>query len=165
MVAIPDIAQDHDGALAIEGHARSRALNWFMGGVLMAAAPGLWLVPGAAADPVLALIKLGLTVFFVLGGATFLLSARQAACPEVHLDGRHGVLRLLERDAHGRVQNAVEIGYDELSEVDFRDGMLIARDHHGQPVIEMPVEHAGDMDAVRAALGPAFRRDFVSQRA
>lgn len=146
-------------ALAIEGHAPSGVVSGFLGVTLLVAAGGLWLVPGASFDPALMLIKIGLSVFFGLGGTMFLLAARRAPHPEVELDARRGRMRVIERNERGRVTSSLTVSYDDLSEVDFRDGMLIARDHHGQPVVEMPVEHAGDMDDIRAALGPAFSRN------
>ena len=159
MVAMPDFLEiDETPRHAIEGHAASGALSGFLGVVLCVSALGLWLVPGASFDPVLMLMKMGLSVFFLIGGMMFLAGSNRDAHPEVELDPKRGVLRLLERNASGRVERSVDMSYDDLSEVDFRDGMLIARDHHGRAVVEMPVENAGDLDEIRAALGPAFSR-------
>lgn len=159
MVAIADLMQDGAGAkVVIEGHPASRALNGFIGVVLVLAALGLWLVPGSNWDAGMMLVKLGLSGFFLGGGMMFLLSVRRTVHPEVFLDSKRGRMRMLERDERGHVAREVEIDYDDLSEVDFRDGMLIARDHHGRPVLEMPVEQVGNLDEVRAALGPAFSR-------
>ena len=161
MVAITDTMQgEPQTGLSISGHAPSGALSGFLGATLIFASAGLWLIPGASFDPALVLVKLGLTLFFGLGGAMFLLAARRVQHPEVYLDGRRGILRLLQRDDRGHIESQIEVKYDDLSEVDLRDGMLIARDHHGQPVVEMPVENAGDLDEIRAALGPAFNRTF-----
>lgn len=143
---------------AIEGHATSGALAGFAGVVLCVAALGLWLVPGASFDPALMLIKLGLSIFFMIGGSICLSASRRDTHPEVELNPRRGILRIIERNARGRIESSVDVSYDDLSEVDFRDGMLIARDHHGQLVVEMPVENVGDLDEIRAALGPAFSR-------
>lgn len=159
MVAMPDFLEASESEnFAIEGHATSGVLSGFLGVVLCGVALGLWLVPGASFDPALMLIKLGLSIFFAIGGAMFLAASHRDSRPEVHLDCRRGILRLLQRNPRGRIESEVEVAYDDLSEVDFRDGMLIARDHHGRAVVEMPVENAGDMDEIRAALGPAFRR-------
>lgn len=159
MVAISESMQAEDQfGLSIAGHAPSGALSGFLGVSLMVAAVGLWLVPGAGHDPALVLIKLGVSLFLAMGGLNFLMTARRAEHPEVFLDGRRGVLRLQKRDAAGRVCERVDMAYDDLSEMDFRDGMLIARDHHGRAVVEMPVEDAGNLDEIRAALGPAFSR-------
>ena len=159
MVAMPDFLEiDESPRHAIEGHATSGALSSFLGVVLCVAALGLWLVPGANFDPALMLIKLGLSIFLLIGGLISLAASQRDTHPEVELDSRRGILRLLERNARGRIENTVELAYDDLSEIDFRDGMLIARDHHGRAVVEMPVENAGDLDEIRAALGPAFSR-------
>jgi hypothetical protein len=159
MVATTDTMTAQDlKALSIEGPARSGALSGFLGATLCVSSLGLWLVPGTSYDPALMMIKLGLSVFLLLGGLMFLMAARQEPHPEVILDGRRGMMRLIERDERGRVQSTMVVKYDDLSEVDFRDGMLIARDHHGKTVLEMPVENVGNLDNVRAALGPAFSR-------
>ena len=159
MVATSDFMEiSEDQGYAIEGHANSGAVASFLGVVFCVAALGLWLVPGASFDPTLMLIKLGLSIFFLIGGSMFLVASRSDTHPEIELDARRGILRIIERNAHGRIENSEEVSYDDLSEVDFRDGMLIARDHHGRPVVEMPVENAGDLEEIRAALGPAFSR-------
>lgn len=159
MVAMPDILNiDDSPELSIEGHATSAAISTFFGVVLCVAALGLWLVPGASFDPSLMLVKLGLSIFLMIGGSMFLAASRRDTHPEVHLDSRRGLLRVVERNQRGRVEDSFEIAYDDLSEIDFREGMLIARDHHGRSVVEVPVEDAGDLDEIRAALGPAFSR-------
>lgn len=160
MVAISDVMQEEQSRLAIAGHATSRVLSHFMGLVMCVSAFGLWIVPGSSYEPTTMLLKMGLTVFLLAGGSMFLVSARRAVHPEVHLDGRRGILRLRQRDERGTVIEETELSYDDLSEIDFRDGMLIARDHQGQSVVEMPVENVGDMEEIRAALGPAFSRSF-----
>lgn len=158
MVAISETRDaQHDPAIAIPGHATSGIMGAVGGAALLIAAIGLWLWPGASWDPLLMLVKLGLSLFLLCGGMMFLMAARRPSHPEVRLDARRGCLRLIERDA-GAVIREIEISYDDLSEVDLRDGMLIARDHHGQAVVAMPVEHSGDIDAIRAALGPGFAR-------
>jgi hypothetical protein len=159
MVAITDTMNaDEFQALSIEGPAKSGALSGFVGATLCVSALGLWLVPGATYDPAQMMIKLGLSVFLLLGGIMFMMAARQEPHPEVLLDGRRGMMRLIERDERGQVQSTTVVKYDDLSEVDFRDGMLVARDHHGRTVLEMPVETMENLDIVRAALGPAFSR-------
>lgn len=146
-----------DPALAISGHSTSGIIGWIGGGALLISGVGLWFWPGANWDPLLMLVKLGLSLFMLSGGLMFVLAACRPVHPEVRLDGRRGCLRLIERNA-GVIVREIEISYDDLSEVDFRNGMLIARDHHGRALVEMPVEHVGNMDAIRVALGPAFAR-------
>ncbi|MDQ2095263.1 hypothetical protein [Rhodalgimonas zhirmunskyi] len=159
MVAYTDVMEaEKSGKLSLAGHATSRALSHFMGIVMSVSAFGLWIVPGSSYDPQLMLLKMGVTLFLMIGGAMFLVAARKAHHPEVQLDPSRGILKLRHRDERGTVIGEDDISYDDLSEVDFRDGMLIARDHFGEIVVEMPVEAVGDLDQVRAALGPAFSR-------
>ena len=159
MAATSDFfAHDTSQNLAISGHPLSRILFGFAGVVLMAAAAGLWIVPGSSFDPSLALIKLGLSLFLALGGAALLQSARRTIHPEVLLDPSQGQMRVVERDESGQIHRDTTTSYEDLSEVDFRDGMLIARDHHGQAVVEIPLDRTGDFDEIRAALGPTFAR-------
>ncbi|KPP84570.1 MAG: hypothetical protein HLUCCO07_05580 [Rhodobacteraceae bacterium HLUCCO07] len=158
MAGISEMQSLHgDRGLAISGHSTSGVIGWIGGGALLIAAVGLWFWPGAIWDPLLMLVKLGLSLFLACGGLMFVMAACRPVNPEVWLDGRRRCLRLIRREA-GVVVREVEISYDNLSDVDFRDGMLIARDHHGRTLVEMPVERAANTDAIRAELGAAFAR-------
>lgn len=53
-----------------------RAISGGFGCLLMFAAAALWLLPGANWSADLVTVKLGLTGFFLLGGLSFLQSAR-----------------------------------------------------------------------------------------
>ncbi|PIE13455.1 MAG: hypothetical protein CSA70_06125 [Rhodobacterales bacterium] len=148
--------EETHGKLAIEGRPMSRVLPGFGGVVLLLAAAGLWVVPGSNWDSALMLIKLGLSLFLVLSGLALLQSAAYTIQPEVELDPRRGYLSLIERDHSGTVKRRTRLSYDDLSEVDFRDGLMIARNQQGQSVVEMPLESVDNLGEIRAALGPAF---------
>ncbi|MFZ7093365.1 hypothetical protein [Primorskyibacter sp. 2E233] len=49
----------------------------FIGSTLCISAFGLWLVPGTAEMPGISLMKVGLSVFMLIGGMCFLVMARQ----------------------------------------------------------------------------------------
>lgn len=159
MVAMSNVMeQNATPNLAISGRPLSRIFTGFCGFVLTITAAGMWLVPGSNWDSALMLIKLGLTSFLLLGGIMLMQSARRTLVPEVHLDPRGSRLILIERDDRGQVQREIKLSYDDLSEIDFRDNMLIARDHHGQTIVQMPLDNVDNLDEIRAALGPAFSR-------
>jgi len=151
------------GSASGEAHALKalpplRLFHVFAGSVLLMAALGLWAVPGSTWNQSAQLMKLFLTVSASLAGLALIAPMRRSY-PEVTLDPRSERLHVIERNDFGRVSKTVTYRYDELSEVDVRDGVFIARDHHGRAVVELPLGvEVEALDALRAALGPSFAR-------
>ena len=66
---------------------------------------------------------------------------------------------MIERNDFGRISKKETCAYNDLSEVDVRDGIFVARDHQGRAVVEIPLgAQVEALDALRAALGPSFAR-------
>lgn len=146
------------GIIEVSGLPISRIFSGFAGVVLLLAAAGMWLVPSAEGDGAMQIMKMGVTILFAGAGAMLLSHARQNLLPEVLLDPVRGRLVVSLCDARGVARERIEYSYDELSDVDFRGRMLIATDHHGRNVIELPLERVDNIDELRAALGPEFAR-------
>lgn len=135
-----------------------RLFHVFAGSVLLITALGLWAVPGSDWNKVAQLAKLFMTATAVIAGVALILPSRRRF-PEVQLDPRAERLEVVERSDLGRIMRRETYTYDELSEVDVRDGVFIARDHQGRSVVELPLDLRGDeIDTLRAALGPSFAR-------
>lgn len=135
-----------------------RLFHVFAGMVLVLAAIGLWAVPANSWDQGAQLLKLFMTALCLLGGISLLIPLHRRY-PEVQLDPRAGRLEVVDRSDFGRVSRRDVYNYDDLSEIDVRDGIFIARDHQGRTVVELPLSHRIDeVDALRAALGPSFAR-------
>ena len=135
-----------------------RLFNVFAGAVLLLAAVGLWAMPGAIWDSGLMLFKLMITIALMASGFALMAPVRRRS-PEVQLDPRAERLEVVMRNEFGRVVRSTSYAYDELSEIDVRDGVFIARDHQGRSVVELPLgQQVEKMDKLRAALGPSFAR-------
>jgi len=139
-----------------------RLFHVFAGSVLLIAALGLWAVPGStwkkAQLMTAQLMKLFMTATAILAGLALIAPLRRSY-PEVTLDPRSECLEVIERNDFGRISKKETYAYDDLSEVDVRDGIFVARDHQGRAVVEIPLgAQVEALDALRAALGPSFAR-------
>ena len=135
-----------------------RLFNVFAGSVLLLAAFGLWAMPGAIWDSSLMLFKLMITIALMASGFALMAPVRRRT-PEVQLDPRSERLEVVMRNEFGRVVRSTSYDYKELSEIDVRGGVFIARDHQGRTVVELPLgEQVEQMDTLRKALGPSFAR-------
>ncbi len=149
--------------VAFEKHAMTalppmRLFNVFGGSVLLLAAVGLWAMPGALWDSGLMLFKLMITIALMASGFALMAPVRRRM-PEVQLDPRAKRLEVVMRNEFGRIVRSTSYDYDDLSEIDVRDGVFVARDHQGRSVVELPLgQKVEEMDALRAALGPSFAR-------
>lgn len=129
---------------------RQRALGWaetrlgpgllrFAGASLVLAAVGLWITPGAGADPELALLKLGTSILFACLGLVFLDTGKSTGTDEFHIDDTLREVRHILRGPDGIARLQARYGFDDLSDVQVIDNMLLAHDHAGQIVLHRPV--------------------------
>ena len=103
-------------------------------------------------------MKLFMTATAILAGLALIAPLRRSY-PEVTLDPRSECLEVIERNDFGHISKKETYAYDDLSEVDVRDGIFVARDHQGRAVVEIPLgAQVEALDALRAALGPSFAR-------
>ncbi|MBU2982562.1 hypothetical protein KO498_12150 [Lentibacter algarum] len=143
---------------SVEALPPTRLFNVFAGAVLLLAALGLWAMPGAVWDNGLMLFKLMITIALMASGFAMIAPVRRRI-PEVNLDPRSERLEVVVRNEFGRVVRSQVYEYKDLSEIDVRGGVFIARDHQGRSVVELPLgKRAREMDSLRSALGPSFAR-------
>ena len=146
------------GTHSLEALPPLRLFHFFAGLVLILAAVGLWVFPVNGWDQGAQLLKLFLATVSLLGGISLLIPLHRRY-PEVQLDPRAERLEVVERSDFGRIARREVFNYSDLSEVDVRDGVFIARDHQGRTVVELPLSYRVDeVDKLRAALGPSFAR-------
>lgn len=157
--AIPQTcAEVSAGRQALQARPPLRLFHVFAGSVLLIAAVGLWAVPGSSWDQAAQLIKLFMTATAIVAGLALIAPMRRSF-PEVTLDPRTERLEVVVRNDFGRISQKQVFSYDDLSEVDVRDGVFIARDHQGRVVVELPLgAQVAELDLLRAALGPSFAR-------
>lgn len=149
---------DVEGMHSLEALPPLRLFHVFAGAVLVIAAFGIWLVPGQSWNEGAKLVKVFMSAASLIVGFSFLIPMHRRY-PEVQLDPRAERLDVIERNDFGRISSSKSYDYADLSEVDVRDGIFIAKDHQGRTVVELPLTRRVDeIEALRAALGPSFSR-------
>lgn len=118
--------------------------------VLVLAALGMWLVPGAADDGAEALVRLVISLLFLGIGISLWGVGRPRFDEEFHLDVDN--LRLTHvlrgRDGIARLQEQIAL---DLLELD--DGVLLARQAKSRKILSLPVAEGLDAGAVQLLSG------------
>ncbi len=152
-------ASEHVGdTIAQPGNASTeyqmrRALRYFIGGTLVLASLGIWVVSSVPGDVAMLLIKLVFSVTILCFGLVFLIPRQADDRPsEIQFDPETRQIRVIGpcRDADKPLVTVHDI--DELAEVSLHESVLTARDAEGQVVIAL---HVADQDT-QAALHRAL---------
>jgi len=133
------------------------ALLRFTGTVLVLSGPGLWLLPGATADPALMLYKLGASVFFIFCGAALILRNKTLAQPEIYFDPIRREMRILHKTDRGRPVTVLRRSYDTLGAAKITGGQLEIWDMDGSILLNIPLADASAGDALRNQLAELVR--------
>lgn len=133
------------------GGSVSAMLLRLLGGCMVLASIGIWLAPEAGADPQLALVRMGITVFLMFLGLCLLLQRETADQPEFQFDARRGEMRIEEIRADGRPVVVMRRSYRSLGAARFSDKTLQIIEANGTILLELPLE------------GRATRRLLMSQ--
>ena len=112
-----------------------------LGGCMVLASTGLWLVDGAGDDPQLALIRIGASVMLLFFGLVMMLLNDPAAQPEVEFDIAAGELRILET-ARRSSKLVARHSFASLAGVQFSSGALTVYDRQGNVVVGVPLADA-----------------------
>jgi len=145
MVAFPDDPfsriNDHVPALGYKpGSALRHAVLMCLGAAFLMAAMGLWMMPGAAGDPAMQLIRLMISGVAVVAGLACLASMDPARNdPEIQIDPARGQLRLIDRDAKGAPRVAAFHELDTLQDAVLENGFFSVRDARGRELVSMRV--------------------------
>ncbi|MEL7126030.1 MAG: hypothetical protein AAF822_10870 [Pseudomonadota bacterium] len=163
MVATTDMmfseTVDHRGVFAAVrtvdgGRWLGRVARRFGGVVLVLAALGLWLQPGAAFDQDVMLFKLALSAFMGLAGFALIRSGRPERTVEVEVDLERDVLRLV-RPAATPLSRPVLVhrcAFSNLGAVDVVSHMVRMWDRNGQLLAEVPLADPETRYALLCAL-------------
>ncbi|SDN35136.1 hypothetical protein SAMN05216196_101240 [Lutimaribacter pacificus] len=156
MVAMPDRSETRLPRAQVQADCRfcsaiSAAMR-FGGAVLVLAAVGIWLVPVVTGDGIMVLMKLLVSVFFACVGMVLLDWGRAGAMDEIHLDTGSRQLTHIRRQYDGIPRVRARFGFDELSDIRLRDGMLTVIGNSGAVLVQLPVERVENLDKIRAGL-------------
>ncbi len=89
----------------------------FMGSILLLAAAGLWLLPNASQGSDIMVMKLGITVLFLMVGAVLVWSARKGFNDELQVDLVRKELRMGQRNMAGDCRLVAMLDFSEVGSV------------------------------------------------
>lgn len=112
----------------------------------------MWVLPGSQMDSDLMLIKLGLSLTFLLSGLTMLMIHHIDNRPDAYFDPVRREVRVLRKDKRGRPQSIMRRGYDSLGSARFRDRLVEIFDVDGSLLMRLPVDNHEVRHALRAQL-------------
>ncbi|MEX0301915.1 MAG: hypothetical protein AB3N24_05780 [Leisingera sp.] len=128
-----------------------------LGAAMILSSTGLWLVPGAGADPEMNLIRFGISVAFLLAGLVLMTAHEPGNQPEACFDPVRRELRVLQRDSRGRPRTVLRRSYDTLGGARLTASTVQMFEGDGSLLIELPVGSAAMRSHLRDQLSGAVR--------
>lgn len=122
------------------------------GTALVLGAGMMWVVPGGEVGPDILLIKLGLSVTFLLCGLAMLMIHHVDNRPDAYFDPIRNEVRVLRKDKRGRPQAVLRRSYDTLGCARFSDRVVEIFDVDGTLLMRLPVDDHDVRHALRAQL-------------
>ncbi|UWQ85109.1 hypothetical protein K3726_07870 [Leisingera caerulea] len=168
---IPPQGPGVSGAAAFGAAARAAPLslqleaNWklrlillrLLGAAMILGSTGLWLVPGAGADPEMNLLRMGVSVAFLLAGLVLMTVHEPGSGPEACFDPVRRELRLLQRDGRGRPRTVLRRSYESLGAVRLTAASVQLYETDGSLLIELPLQTAAMRSQLRDQFSGAVR--------
>lgn len=129
------------------------ALLFRIAGTALVISSGMmWVMPGSQFGPDMLLIKLGLSLTFLLCGLAMLMIHHVDNRPDAYFDPIRSEVRVLQKDRRGRPQAVMRRQYDTLGCARFRDHMVEIFDVDGSLLMRLPVEDKEVRHALRSQL-------------
>ncbi|ABF63779.1 hypothetical protein [Ruegeria sp. TM1040] len=139
------------------GGSVSALLLRLLGGGMVLASTGLWLMPESGADPQMALIRIGVSVFLLFAGLCLLLQRDVKLPPEFHFDAQRNELRIEEMRSDGRPVVLMRRSYASLGAARFDGKVLQILETDGRLLAELPLEGRATRKLLLAQLRPHLR--------
>lgn len=112
----------------------------------------MWILPGSDMTADMALIKLSVSLFFLLCGLALLMIHHADNQPDAYFDPIRRELRVLQKNNRGRPQTVLRRSYDSLGSVRFNEHYLEIFDVDGTMLMRLPIESADIRHALRMQL-------------
>lgn len=119
-------------------HLRSIVMR-VVGAAMVLSSTGIWLMPGAGADPELTLMKIGISIFLLFAGMALMMVNDPDSHPDAYFDPIRRELRILQRNGQGRPRTVLRRGYDSLGSVRFKDRSVELFEIDGSLLIRLPL--------------------------
>lgn len=136
---------------------RSKSVNWrvfriclgcftskLLAASFAAAGFGLWIIPSDAPSELM-ILKLAVSVFFILLAAVFYTGGRNLGSDEFHIDTKRREIRHILRGNDGIARLQARYSFADLADVQLDDGVILARDKSGRVVLNRPC-HSVDIE-------------------
>lgn len=159
-------ALDHTGGFRAEapsqvsirpGGSVSNLLLRLLGGCMVIAATGIWLVPGAGSDPQMALIRVGISVVLLFLGLCLALTRERSSCPEIQFDAKRREMRVEEVRHDGRPVVILRRSYASIGAARFTSKSVQLLEWNGKLLIELPLEGRATRKMLRNQLADFIR--------
>lgn len=145
-------------SLRLEANWKLRVVLFrLLGAAMILGSTGLWLVPGAGADPEMNLIRMGISVAFLLAGLVLMTAHEPGNRPEACFDPVRRELRVLQRDSQGRPCTVLRRSYESLGGVRLTAASVQMYEVDGSLLIELPVGSAAMRSQLRDQFSGAVR--------
>ncbi|MGD9864389.1 MAG: hypothetical protein AB7S99_14370 [Pseudodonghicola sp.] len=123
-----------------------------MGTFLVMTAAAMWFLPGSQTDADLIVMKLGVSLFFLLCGVALLMLHDGANRPAACFDPIRRELRVMAMAGDGRVQTVLRRSYASLGRAQFRGRAVELYDMDGARLMRLNVQDAGQRAALHRQL-------------
>ncbi|MCF6432058.1 hypothetical protein [Leisingera sp. MMG026] len=145
-------------SLRLEANWKLRvALLRVLGAAMILSSTGLWLVPGAGADPDMNLIRIGISVVFLLIGLVLMTAHDAGNRPEACFDPVRRELRVLQAGSRGSPRTVLRRSYDTLGGARLTAVSVQLYETDGSLLIELPIGSAAMRSQLRDQLSGAVR--------
>lgn len=129
-----------------------RTIFRIVGTGLILSAPAMWVLPGSAFEADVMLMKLGVSIFFLLCGLALLMRNHVDNCPEACFDPIRRELRVLQKNDRGRPQTVLRRSYDSLGGARITRRSVELWDVDGSVLMRLPITNAEVRNALRMQL-------------
>lgn len=145
-------------SLRLEANWKLRVVMFrLLGAAMILGSTGLWLVPGAGAEPEMNLLRIGVSVAFLLAGLVLMTAHEPGNRPEACFDPVRRELRVLQRDSQGRPCTVLRRSYESLGGVRLTAASVQMYEVDGSLLIELPVGSAAMRSQLRDQFSGAVR--------
>lgn len=122
------------------------------GVVLILMAAVLWVLPGGKMPVDDAVLRLGVSAFFLICGVAIVTLGHADCSPEAYFDPARQELRVLQRGKNGRPHVVLRRSYDALGSVHFQGSSVELRDLDGSLLMRLSVQDRDVQQALRMQL-------------
>jgi len=123
-----------------------------LGSFLVVTAAAMWFLPGSQTDTDLVVMKLGVSLFFLLSGISLMLLADGVERPRACFDPIRRELRVLAPAVGGRCKTVLRRSYESLGRVEFLRKGVALYDMEGRLLLRLGLQDARQRSALRDQL-------------